>query len=434
MAALSPVGGTKSCSQRNQVSVASTRTPASPAAIIIQQVEQSLRRLRTDRIDLYYAHFPDPTTPLEQTLTVYDDLIRQGKLRYVALSNDPAWQVTEALWIADDRRLVSAPVCAQVKYNLLDRTAETELAAACVRFGLSIVPYAPLHGGLLADLAVLDRDIAGDKRYGGPGFTEAEIAVARELDRLAREWNLGMQQVSLAWLLSRPAVASVIVGAETTEELAANALAADVELTTEQLEAVSALTGATTASESRASPARPGARHVSTFFPLALAPSAGRITIYSCGYSVAGDEPGVGFCSGGRRSGPARSSPSPTGSPPTSESTSTTVPSIRTSPQPISVAPSRGDHGRREPASLTPRVAAPPSSRFFACFSTRTGTKSRIGLSVNARYSTVTAPSIAARVAEGNCLVRRSITTSSSRCSSGVCIAGVSSHNGEWST
>ena len=120
-------------------------------------------------------------------------------------------------------------------YSLLDRTAETELAHACVRFGLSIVPYAPLHGGLLADLAVLDRDIAGDKRYGGPGFTEAEIAIARELDRLAREWNLGMQQVSLAWLLSRPAVASVIVGAETTQELAANASAADVELTTEQL-------------------------------------------------------------------------------------------------------------------------------------------------------------------------------------------------------
>ena len=210
---------------------------------IMQQVEQSLRRLRTDCIDLYYAHFPDPKTPLEQTLTVYDDLIRQGKLRYVALSNHPAWQVTEALWIADDRRLVSAPVCAQVKYNLLDRTAETELAPVCVRFGLSIVPYAPLHGGLLADLAVVDRDIAGDKRFGGPGFTDAEIAVARELDRLARQWNLGMQQVSLAWLLSRPAVASVIVGAETTEELAANASAADIELSAEQLEAVSALTG-----------------------------------------------------------------------------------------------------------------------------------------------------------------------------------------------
>jgi aryl-alcohol dehydrogenase-like predicted oxidoreductase len=212
---------------------------------IIQQVEQSLRRLRTDRLDLYYGHFPDPNTPLEQTLSVYDDLIREGKLRYVALSNHPAWQMTEALWIADDRRMVSAPVAAQVMYSLLDRSAEDELAAACVRFGLSIIPYAPLHGGLLADLSVLDREIAGDKRYGGPGFTESEIAVARQLDRLAREWGLGMQQVSLAWLLSRPAVASVIVGAETEGELRANASAAEVELTQEQLDAVSALTAGT---------------------------------------------------------------------------------------------------------------------------------------------------------------------------------------------
>jgi len=209
---------------------------------IIQQAEQSLRRLRTDRIDLYYAHFPDPDTPLEQTLAVYDDLIRQGKLRYVALSNHPAWQLTEALWIADDRRMASAPVCAQVMYSLLNRGAETELAAACVHFGLSIVPYAPLHGGLLADLRVLDRKVAGDQRYGGPGFTQAEIAVARELDRLARDWELAMYQVSLAWLLSRPAVASVIVGAETVDELHANASAADVELSPEQLDAVSALT------------------------------------------------------------------------------------------------------------------------------------------------------------------------------------------------
>lgn len=209
---------------------------------VIGQVEESLRRLRTDRIDLYYAHFPDPRTPLEQTLAVYDDLVRQGKIRYAALSNHPTWQLTEALWIADDRRLVSAPVCAQVRYSLLDRSAETELAGAAVRFGLSIVPYAPLHGGLLADLAVLDRAVTGDQRFGGAGFTAAEVAVAREVDRLAREWGLQMQQVSLAWLLSRPAVASVIVGAETVGELRAGASAADVELTPEQLDAVSALT------------------------------------------------------------------------------------------------------------------------------------------------------------------------------------------------
>ena len=207
---------------------------------IIRQVETSLRRLETDYIDLYYAHDPDPDTPLEQTLAVYDDLIRQGKIRYVGLSNHPAWQVTQALWTADDRRL-NAPVAAQVKYSLLDRAAERELGPACQRFGLSIVPYAPLHGGLLADLRVLDRDVAGDQRFSGAGFTDAEIAIAREVDRLSRAWELQPYQVSLAWLLSRPAVASAIVGAETINELNANATAADVELDAAQLDALTTL-------------------------------------------------------------------------------------------------------------------------------------------------------------------------------------------------
>jgi 1-deoxyxylulose-5-phosphate synthase len=208
---------------------------------IIQQVEHSLRRLGTDYIDLYYAHFPDPDTPLDQTLSAYDDLVRQGKLRYVALSNHPAWQVTHALWIADDRRLAAAPVCTQVKYNLIDRAAELELVPACVRFGLSIVPFGPLHGGLLASTQVQQRGIQGDQRFGGPGFTETELEIGRTVERLSEEWGLQPYQVSLAWLLSRPAVASAIVGAETVEEVTANATAADVILEEAQLDALTAL-------------------------------------------------------------------------------------------------------------------------------------------------------------------------------------------------
>jgi aryl-alcohol dehydrogenase-like predicted oxidoreductase len=208
---------------------------------VMQQVEHSLRRLGTDYIDLYYAHFPDPHTPLDQTLSAYDDLVRQGKLRYVALSNYPAWQVTHALWIADDRRLAAAPVCTQVKYNLIDRTAELELVPACVRFGLSIVPFGPLHGGLLASTQVQQRGIQGDQRFGGPGFTETELEIGRTVERLSEEWGLQPYQVSLAWLLSRPAVASAIVGAETVEEVTANATAADVILEQAQLDALTAL-------------------------------------------------------------------------------------------------------------------------------------------------------------------------------------------------
>ena len=209
---------------------------------IIQQVEHTLRRLGTDYIDLYYAHFPDPDTPLDQTLSAYDDLVRQGKLRYVALSNYPAWQVTRALWIADDRRLAAAPVCVQVKYNLIDRAAEAELAPACVQFGLSIVPFGPLHGGLLAGTTQVEqREFAGDKRFGGSGFSETELEVGRAVEGLAQDWSLQPYQVSLAWLLSRPAVASAIVGAETVEEITANATAADVKLEQAQIDALTAL-------------------------------------------------------------------------------------------------------------------------------------------------------------------------------------------------
>jgi aryl-alcohol dehydrogenase-like predicted oxidoreductase len=207
---------------------------------ITRQVDTSLRRLGTDYIDLYYAHDPDPDTPLDQTLATYDDLIHQGKIRYVGLSNHPAWQVVRALWIADDRRL-NAPVATQVKYNLIDRTAERELAPACGQFGLSLIPYAPLHGGLLADLAVLDRDVVGDQRFQGAGFPASEVAIAREVDRLSRAWELHPYQVSLAWLLARPAVASVIIGAETTDELRANTTAAAINLDPAQLDQLTEL-------------------------------------------------------------------------------------------------------------------------------------------------------------------------------------------------
>jgi aryl-alcohol dehydrogenase-like predicted oxidoreductase len=128
------------------------------------------------------------------------------------------------------RHLAAAPVCAQVKYNLIDRAAEDELAPASQQFGLSIVPFGPLHGGLLAGMQVEEREFSGDRRFGGSGFTGTELEIGRAVERLSQEWGLEPYQVSLAWLLSRPAVASAIVGAETEVEVTANATAADVTL------------------------------------------------------------------------------------------------------------------------------------------------------------------------------------------------------------
>ena len=112
-------------------------------------------------------------------------------MRYVALSNHPAWQVTHALWIADDRRLAAAPVCVQVKYNLIDRATEHELAPACVQFGLSIVPFGPLHGGLLASTQVGEREFSGDQRFGGPGSPHRSWRSAAQSSGWARTGACG---------------------------------------------------------------------------------------------------------------------------------------------------------------------------------------------------------------------------------------------------
>jgi len=207
---------------------------------IVQQVEQSLRRLGTDYIDLYYAHHPDPDTPLDQTLRAFDDLVRAGTVRYAALSTFPAWQTAEALGICE-RLGLHAPVCCQLPYNLAQRGIEREHVPACLRFGLGITVFSPLAGGLLAGMETVRRPIAGSRRWGGTGFTAEQVNLARQLDGLAGAWERPPAQLALAWLLSRPGVTSAIIGPETVAELETNAPAADLQLTPEQLERLDAL-------------------------------------------------------------------------------------------------------------------------------------------------------------------------------------------------
>jgi 1-deoxyxylulose-5-phosphate synthase len=203
-------------------------------------LDRSLRRLRTDHVDLFYAHHPDPSTPLESTVATMDQLVRAGKVRHWALSTYPAWQTVQALWIADDRRL-EPPVALQVRYHLLARGAETEIVPAAHRFGLSLMVFSPLGGGLLAGRSAADRHFAGETRWGGAAFTPSQLAAAERLDTVAAAAGRPAAQLALAWLLGRPGVASAIVGPESVADLEAAAGAVDLELTDDVRAALDAL-------------------------------------------------------------------------------------------------------------------------------------------------------------------------------------------------
>ncbi|MGH2460641.1 MAG: aldo/keto reductase [Chloroflexota bacterium] len=220
---------------------------------IVAAIEGSLRRLRTDYLDLYYSHQPDPETPLDEMLGAFDDLVRAGKVRYVGLSNYPAWRVVEALWAAERRRL--APVsCVQVLYNLLDRSVERETGPACQQHCLGLVAYSPLAGGVLtgkygASAEQLPPDSraarVGRSAGGRPGhipvLSERNLAVARRLSAFAEARGETAARLAIAWALHQPAVSSVIMGASTVGQLEANVAAAELDLDARAVDALSAL-------------------------------------------------------------------------------------------------------------------------------------------------------------------------------------------------
>ena len=203
---------------------------------IVAALEDSLRRLRTDYVDLYYPHQVDPETDLEITLRAFDDLLTAGKVRAIGLSNYPAWLTVESLWIAD-RRNLAAPVCVQALYNLLARDVEHELVPACTRHGLSLVTYSPLAGGVLtgkyrdgrvppASRAAHTGPTSGGRPSHIPLLSPSTLGAADRLADAAAELELSAAQAALAWTLHQPQVASVIFGASSLAQLE-HALAAD---------------------------------------------------------------------------------------------------------------------------------------------------------------------------------------------------------------
>jgi aryl-alcohol dehydrogenase-like predicted oxidoreductase len=218
----------------------STLFPGDPNAggagrkAIHTQLEASLRRLRTDHIDLYWMHAWDRLTPIEETLRALDDVVRAGKVRFVGFSNVPAWQAARAHVLATLRDW-TAPIALQVEYSLLERTAERDLVPAALELGLGITAWSPLKGGVLSGKYARTESQVPGRSFIAPVL--ADPTARRVVDvtaAIAVELETSPARVALAWARSQPGIASVILGARTLEQLDDNLGAEDLVLTATQ--------------------------------------------------------------------------------------------------------------------------------------------------------------------------------------------------------
>lgn len=204
---------------------------------ITAEVENSLRRLGTDYIDLYQIHWPDPNTPIEETLRTLDDLVHQGKVRYVGCSNFAAWQLCEAAWTSKTKGLPYF-VSAQPKYNILDRDIESELIPFCAEYGVGILPYYPLANGFLTGKYRRGEDAPQGTRLAESDrgmLTEENFDMLEALEGFASKRDHTVLELAFAWLLSNPTVSSVIAGATKVEQVIGNARTVEWHLTSEDM-------------------------------------------------------------------------------------------------------------------------------------------------------------------------------------------------------
>lgn len=207
---------------------------------IMTAVEESLKRLRTDWIDLYQLHFPDPLTPIEETLRALDDIVRQGKVRYVGCSNLPGWQVADAEWTARSLGL-NRFISVQDEYSLLVRDVEKEALPAARAYELGVLPYFPLASGLLTGKYRRGEEPPGGTRFASTPrlaeryLNERNLMLGEKLEKFARERGHSLLELAICWLLARPQVASVIAGATRPEQVEENVKAASWTLSSEDL-------------------------------------------------------------------------------------------------------------------------------------------------------------------------------------------------------
>lgn len=208
-------------------------------------VEASLKRLETDYIDLYQIHRFDPVTPPEETMSVLDDLVREGKVRYIGASNYAAWQLCRANDIAEFRGWTPF-VSVQPHYHMFERGIEAELLPYCEAFGVGILPYYPLAGGFLTGKYRRNQPPPPGSRgessaYVQKYFTDAYFTAIEKLEAFAQERGHTLGELAIAWLLSRPQVSSVIAGVTTVEQLEQNAKGAEWKLSGEEASQVTAV-------------------------------------------------------------------------------------------------------------------------------------------------------------------------------------------------
>lgn len=214
---------------------------------IMSAVEESLSRLRTDWIDLYQFHTPDPLTPIEETLRALEDLVTQGKVRYIGCSNMPAWQIADAQWTARDLK-IGGFASAQDEYNLLKRGAEADLIPAITRFGMGLLPYYPLANGALTGKYKRGAPMPDGARLtklperAGQIFSEDNWRRIEGLAAFAEARGRTLVELAFSWLAAQPAVSSVIAGATKPEQIAVNVKAADWALSAEDLAEIDGIT------------------------------------------------------------------------------------------------------------------------------------------------------------------------------------------------
>jgi aryl-alcohol dehydrogenase-like predicted oxidoreductase len=209
---------------------------------IIQECENSLRRLRTDYIDLYQIHRPDPSCDIDDTLGALSDLVHQGKVRYIGSSTFPASDIVEAQWVAE-RRHRERFVTEQPPYSLLVRGIEAEVLPVCDRYGMGVIPWSPLAGGWLSGRWRLGADDLTSRRAQRiPGRydlsipeNQRKLEIADALGKLADEAGMPLVHLALAWVLQHPAITAAIVGPRTMDHLTSQLGALDVELSEDVL-------------------------------------------------------------------------------------------------------------------------------------------------------------------------------------------------------